>query len=277
MFDLFNRYRRQLIACGLVLAALLFYSANLRRAGATTFFERVVLAVTAPAFAGLDAVGGGVVDAWRHYFWLVDTARDNDRLLEENRRLRAELVAVEEISLANHRLQRLLDFREELAMPALPARVVGEDASSWFRTIIIDKGREDGLAEGMPVVVAEGVVGRTIRVAAQQSRVLLLTDASSAVAALVQKNRTRGICRGEGERLTLDFVLRLKEIEVGDLIVSSGTGGVFPKGLAIGYVESVQRDEFGLFQSVGITPTVDFSRLEEVLVLLKTPLLDKEL
>jgi len=277
MFDLLKRYRRQLLACGLILAALLVYSANLRRGGATTFYERVVLAVTAPLLGGLDAVWGSATDAWSHYLWLIDTADENDRLLAENRQLQAQLVAVQEVELANERLRRLLDFREELTLPALPAQVIGEDAASWFRTVVIDKGLDDGVAEGMPVVVAEGVVGRTIRVAAHQSRVLLITDASSAVASLVQKNRTRGICRGEGAELTLDFVLRLKDIEVGDLIVSSGTGGVFPKGLAIGHVEAVTRGDFGLFQSVTVMPTVDFSRLEEVLVLLRTPLVDEGL
>jgi len=275
MFDLLQRYRRHILACGLILAALLFYSANLRSSGASTFFERSVLAVTAPLLSGLDAIWSSAADSWTHYLWLIDAAAENDRLLEETRNLKADLVAVQEVSLANERLRRLLDFKEELAMPTLPAQVIGEDASSWFRTVVINKGSEDGIAEGMPVVVAEGAVGRTIRVAARQSRVLLITDASSAVAALVQKNRTRGVCRGEGDSLTLDFALRLKEIEVGDLIVSSGTGGVFPKGLAIGHVEAVSRGDFGLFQSVTVTPTVDFSRLEEVLVLLRLPQVDE--
>jgi len=277
MFDLLKRYRLQLLACGLILLALLFYSANLRRGGATTFFQRVVLAVTAPVLNGIDAACGGAADAWNHYLWLIDTARENESLLEENRRLQSQLVAVQEVGLANERLRRLLDFKEGLDIPTLPAQVVGEDAASWFRTVVIDKGSDDGIMEKMPVVVAEGVVGRIIRVAPHQSRVLLITDASSAIASLVQKNRTRGICRGEGAKLTLDFVLRLKDVEVGDLIVSSGTGGVFPKGLAIGRVEAVTRGDFGLFQSVTVTPSVDFSRLEEVLVLLKAPLDDEVL
>ncbi len=277
MFDLLKRYRRQILACGLILAALLLYSANLRRSGAASFFERAVLAVTAPILNGFDTVWRSATGTWDHYLWLIDTAAENDRLNEENRRLQSDLIAVQEVGLANERLRRLLDFKEELAVLTLPAQVIGEDATSWFRTVVIDKGSDDGVAEGMPVVVAEGVVGRTIRVAAGQSRVLLITDASSAVASLVQKNRTRGICRGEGASLTLDFALRLKEIEIGDLIVSSGTGGVFPKGLAIGHVEAVSRGDFGLFQTVTVTPTVDFSRLEEVLILLRLPLVDEAL
>jgi rod shape-determining protein MreC len=121
----------------------------------------------------------------------------------------------------------------------------------------------------MPVVAAEGVVGRVIRSAPHDSRVLLLTDASSAVASLVQRNRTRGVVRGQGDILTLDFALRQEDIEVGDRIVTSGTGGVFPKGLVIGEVTRTAREQYGLFQTVTVSSAVDFARLEEVLVLVK--------
>lgn len=269
MLELLRRFRRPILVFVLILAALLLYSANLRRGGGSTFFERSVLALTSPLHKVLDVAWKGAADTWTHYLWLIDTERDNERLIEDNRNLRAELARVEEVRLANERLRKLLDFKEEIQLPTLPAQVISEDASSWFRTVVIDKGYDDGIGEGMPVVVAEGVVGRTIRVARHQSTVLLITDASSAVATLLQDNRTRGICRGEGTRLTLDFILRMAEIEVGDMIVTSGTGGVFPKGLVIGSVSSVSRGEYGLFQSVEVTPSVDFSRLEEVLVLLR--------
>ena len=269
MFELFRRYRSQILICVLILTALLFYSANLRRGGASTLFERAVLQVTTPLHTALDVAWNGATDLWTHYLWLVDTGYINDQLVEENRQVKAELMQVQEIRLANERLRKLLDFKADVNLVTLPAQVISEDASSWFRTVIIDKGSDNGVEEGMPVVVAEGVVGRTIRVAAHQSRVLLITDASSAVASLVQKNRTRGICRGKGANLTLDFALRLEDIVEGDLIVTSGTGGVFPKGLTIGYVEHVSLVEYGLFQPVNVKPTVDFSRLEEVLVLLK--------
>lgn len=269
MLELLRRFRRPILVFVMIIAALLLYSANLRRQGASTFFERSVLQLTAPLHKGLDIASNWVTDTWDHYLWLVDTERDNIELIKQNRHLQAELNRLVEVRLANERLRKLLDFKEDVQLPTLPAQVISEDASSWFRTVMIDKGAEDGLLEGMPVVVAEGVVGRTIRVAANQSTVLLITDASSAVAALVQDNRTRGICRGEGTSLSLDFALRRAEIEIGDRIVTSGTGGVFPKGLVIGAVREVSKGEYGLFQSVTVTPSVDFSRLEEVLVLLR--------
>jgi rod shape-determining protein MreC len=134
---------------------------------------------------------------------------------------------------------------------------------------LIDRGSQDGVSEGMPVVVAEGVVGRVIKTARRESRVLLITDASSAVAGLVQRTRARGVCRGQGDLLAFDFAMHWEEIEEGDLIVTSGMGGVFPKGLSVGTVKRVKLSEFGLFQSVEIAPAVDFYRLEEVLVLFK--------
>jgi len=269
MFDLLKKYRTVFLAAGLILASLLLYTSNLRHREQTGLFYRVILQLTAPVQKVLDGAIKSVADTWDHYLWLVDTESHNDQLVAENRKLRAELVQLEEIRLANERLRKLLDFREEIQLPALPAQVVAEDASSWFRTVVIDKGSKHGLREGLPVVVAEGVVGRTLQVSAYQARVLLITDASSAVAVLVQPSRSRGVCRGEGSGLTLDYALRREDINENDMVVTSGTGGVFPKGLSVGRVVEVRQEEYGLFQGVKVEPTVDFSRLEEVLVLLR--------
>ncbi len=251
------------------MTALLFYSAHLRQQEKTTLFERTVLQVTAPFQMVVDAVWDTVSGGWNRYLWLMETERRNEQLLKENRRLHGELASLQEVRLANERLRRLLDFRDQTALPAMPAQVIAEDATSWFRTVVINKGHQAGVHDGMPVVVAEGAVGRVIRSSAHESRVLLVTDASSAIASLVQRNRTRGVCRGRGDSLTMDFALRQEDIEVGDQIVTSGTGGVFPKGLVLGTVTRVTREEYGLFQTVDVAPSVDFSRLEEVLVLLK--------
>ncbi len=268
MLELLRKYRTLLLVGCLILVALLVYSANLRQRATTTLFERTLLQVLAPVQRLGDLLWSNLGDVWTRYIWLVDTAEKNARLEAENRRLQAELDGVREIRLANDRLQILLDFRRTLGQAALPAQIVGEDASSWARTVLISKGSEDGVQEGLPVVVPEGVVGRVIRTGPRQSRVLLVTDASSALAVLVQRNRTRGVCRGRGDALTFDFALRQEDVAVGDQIVTSGTGGVFPKGLAVGVVTQLTKEDYGLFQSIVVTPSVDFSRLEEVLVLL---------
>lgn len=271
MLELLRKYRTPLLAGCLVLAALLFYSAHLRQKDTANAFERVVLGITAPVQRGMDAVVDAVAGVGSRFLGVFGSSQELARLAAENRRLRSELERLEEVRLENERLSRLLEFREatDIQARALPARVIAEDASSWFRTIVIDRGRKDGVEEGLSVVVAEGVVGRVIKSAAAESRVLLITDASSALAGLVQRSRARGVCRGRGDLLAFDFAMHWEEIEVGDLIVTSGMGGVFPKGLSVGTVKRVELNENGLFQSVEVTPAVDFYRLEEVLVLLK--------
>jgi rod shape-determining protein MreC len=265
--ELLRRYRFLLLAVILVLGTVILYSYNLRQKTATTFFERAVLTFASPFLTSLDSVVDVTTDVWGNYLWLVDTRQRNIKLENENQQLRTQLQQVQEITLQNKRLRELLNFVDELDRSALPAQVIGEDASNWARTIVIDKGSQDGLSSGLPVVAAQGVVGRIIKIAPNSSRVLLITDASSAIAALIQRTRTRGVVRGRGDDLSIEYALRTADIQVGDLLVTSGMGGVFPKGLPLGTIEAVKKDQFGLFQQVNATPSIDFSHLEEVMVI----------
>jgi len=265
--ELLRRYQFLLLAIVLVLATMVLYSYNLRQKTTTTFFERAVLTFTSPFLKNIDSGVDSVTGAWGNYLWLIDAQQQNQRLKQENLELRFELQQAQEVLLQNGRLRKLLAFVDELDRPALPAQVIGEDASNWARTILIDKGTQAGLVNGSPVVVAQGVVGRIIKVAPNSARVLLVTDASSAIAALIQRTRTRGVVRGRGDDLSIEYALRDADIQIGDLLVTSGMGGVFPKGLALGLIETVEKDQFGLFQQIKAIPTVDFSHLEEVMVI----------
>jgi rod shape-determining protein MreC len=265
--ELLRRYQFVLLAIILVLATVVLYSYNLRQKTATTFFERAVLTFSAPFQSSIDSVVDSITGVWDNYLWLVDTSQQNQQLERENLNLRAELQQAQEVLQQNVRLRKLLAFVDDLDRPALPAQVIGEDASNWARTILIDKGTLSGLKNGLPVVAAQGVVGRIIKVAPESARVLLITDASSAVAALVQRTRTRGVVRGRGDNLSIEYALRDADLQVGDLLVTSGMGGVFPKGLPLGVIKTVEKGQFGLFQQVKAIPTVDFSYLEEVMVI----------
>lgn len=264
MAEWWRKNRNLLIGVVLVLAALLGYSLNLQPGEQTGWFERLALRLGRPLFSSATTVRLGVAGFWGG---LVpgNSGRDLDA---ENRELRAQLAAAEESRRENERLRRLLGFVEEAPQRTVAARVIAEDAASWFRTIEIDRGSEEGVIEGRPVVNAAGLIGRVVRSSAHSARVLLITDASSAVAVLVQDQRIRGVCRGQGGALALDFALVQDEIQVGDGVITSGLGGIFPKGLVVGYVRSVHREQFGLFQTVEVEPAVDFAHLEEVLVLL---------
>jgi rod shape-determining protein MreC len=268
MRDLLNRYRFYLLAILLLLAALILYSYNHRQKSVTTFFERAVLSAAAPFQLGIDGTANGVVRVWHDYLWLVDTRQRNLELASENRKLRARLNQIDEVTLQNQRLRKLLAFVDDLDLAALPAQVIGEDVTPWARTIVIDKGSRSGLRQGLPVVASDGVVGRVIKTSSHSARVLLITDPSSAVAALIQNTRSRGILRGHGDRLSVEYIEHEATIQPGDLLVTSGMGGIFPKGLPLARVVSTSQDYFDLFQRIEAVPTADFSRLEEVLVVL---------
>jgi len=265
--ELLRRYRFLWLAAMLLLATLILYSYNLRQKNSTTFFEREVLTFVAPLQSRIDIVIDCTSALWCKYLWLVDTRQRNIELEQENLRLHAQMQQVKEISLQNQRLRKLLAFVDELDHPALPAQVIGEDGSNWARTVTIDKGSRAGLSSGMAVVSVQGVVGHIIKIAPYSARVLLVTDASSAVASLIQRTRTRGVTRGRGTALTIEYVLRDADIVAGDLLVTSGMGGVFPKGLSLGRIKTVKKGQFGLFQEIEAVPSVDFSHLEEVMVI----------
>jgi rod shape-determining protein MreC len=264
MWDWWKKNRNLLIGLLLILAALLCYSLGLQGDGRTGWLEGLALRVGAPVFGTAASARYAVGGLWNAV--IPGAGLDVDA---ESRRLRAELAGREELQRENERLRRLLGFAESQARRTVAARVIAEDAASWFRTIEIDRGYDDGVTEGLPVVDDAGLIGRVVRSTPHSSRVLLITDASSAVAVLVQDQRIRGVCRGQGGALALDFALLQDAIQVGDGVVTSGLGGVFPKGLVVGYVRSVQQEQFGLFQTVEVEPAVNFSHLEEVLVLLK--------
>ena len=208
-------------------------------------------------------------DVWFHYFFLVSVARENDRV---KRTLSLEIQKnkqYSEVELSNERLRKLLSFQRNVTSRVLAAEVIGKDPSPWFKTVIIDKGSSEGIVKGLPVVIPEGIAGQIIEVSARNSKVLLIIDPNSAVDALVQRTRSRGLVKGSSSgRCLFEYVLRKHEIRVGDTVVSSGLDGVYPKGIQIGNVSGVVRRNAGIFQEVAVTPNVDFEKLEEVLVIL---------
>ena len=208
-------------------------------------------------------------DVWSHYFCLVAVKQENDKLKKALGRAIEKNNRFNEIEIFNLRLRKLLNFRKNMAGQVLVAEVIGKDPSPWFKTIIIDKGKSDGVEKGLPVLMPEGIVGQVIDASLHSSKVLLIVDQISAVDALVQRTRARGIIKGGSTgQCFFTYALRKHDIRVGDTIVSSGLDTVFPKGLRIGKVSEVIKRNFGIFQEVIVTPYVDFEKLEEVLVVL---------
>jgi rod shape-determining protein MreC len=268
--DLFKKYGLIALAGTGIFAALLFYSVNVPRYREANFVERGIMSIFAPLMKPAAKVSGFFEDAWDGYISLVKVHHENLRLRDEIRELNARVMAGNEALQANQRLSHLLEMKETVKAPTLAASVVGEDVASWFRTIVIDRGSSSGIAEGMAVVSADGVVGQIVKVAPSTSRVLLLTDHASGIAATIQRSRARGVVKGKGEGLcSLEFAAREEDVKVGDQVISSGIGGVFMKGMPIGEVTMVKRSEYGIFQTVTIRPAVNIAHLEEVLVVLR--------
>jgi rod shape-determining protein MreC len=240
-------------------------------------FGRIALFVVAPIQDGVTETIRFTRDIWENYFDLVSTARENARLKIALQETIAKSSQWREIELSNIRLRKLLDFKSAIESRSLAAEVVASDPSPWFKAVIINKGSADGLTKGLPVLTPDGIAGQVTDVSSRYAKVMLLIDRNSAVDALVQRTRARGIIQGEStDRCVFKYVLRKDEVKVGDKIVASGLDGVFPKGLYIGEVAGVIRRAAGIFQEVTVVPAIDFEKLEEVIVILSPPKTDFE-
>lgn len=262
----------------LILAGILLLTVNLvmlavtTRRPAASGLGRVMIAFVAPFQEVATRVVKTIQDGWWNYFFLVSVAHENQRLLKELGTSRQKIIQQSELEFENQRLRELLGFKRSLPSPVIAAEIIGKDPSAWFKTVIIDKGSTDGLRRGLPAVSPLGVVGQIIEVSARQSRLMLIIDRNSGADALVQRTRARGIVKGTSQDdCYLDYVLHADDVRVGDLVVSSGFDGVYPKGLLIGTVTAVDFKGGDFFKDVQITPAVDFDKLEEVLIILESP------
>ena len=210
-----------------------------------------------------------VSDGINHYFDLVDVSRENEQLKVEVERLVSEKNdLIEQIS-REKRLAGLMAYQEDRKKESLIASVIGRAATQWSKVVFIDKGTQHGVRTYSAVVTNSGVIGQIIHAGPTTSKVLLTIDSRSAVDSLFQDSRISGVVVGTGEKqCKIKFVPNTAEIKVGDRVLSSGLGGVFPKGLVIGTVSQIVRNKQGLFQEITLTPSSDLSNLEEVLVFL---------
>lgn len=272
----FRHYRFPIIVGLFLLAALAFFSFKAGRAPVAEPAGRWLMELIGPAQRAVTSLGDQLDSIWRRYFALVQAAQENQRLSRQVASLRQQLVDLEELRRANQRLKALLNFKQTLDYPMVAAEVVGSDPSGHFRTVIIDKGTTAGVQTLMPVVCAQGAVGRVIWASPHYAKLLLLIDPNSGVDVLVQRSRARGIVEGQaGGGLNLKYVVHTEEVAPGDRVITSGAAGVFPKGVLVGTVSSVKKEKLGTFQKIEVEPAVDFNRLEEVLVILRRRNLDE--
>ncbi|MBI3994768.1 MAG: rod shape-determining protein MreC [Nitrospirae bacterium] len=260
-------YRRFIILFLIVLlvTALLFPEMQKRP---IYFLGRPVVFLISGLQKGMAWIGGGFGNIWNGYINLVSVRRENERLKQDLARLQNETIRLQEAAQAHERLLQLLDLKTEADYRAVTAAVIGRDPSNWYRTLLINKGRRDGVAVEMGVITPAGVVGRVIKAEPAVSQILLMTDRNSAVAALVQRTRDEGLVEGTEKGLArMKYLSLLSEAKEGDLVLTSGLTGSFPKGLLIGTLGRPAKKDLDLFQQAEVIPGVDFSTLEEVLVI----------
>jgi len=269
LFDL-RKFRTVWIWIILVFIILVLVSSKLGGKGRWNPAEKVIVEITAPFQKFIGSTINATEVIWFKYFALIRTHNENALLKREVDLLRMENSRYQERLTTHERLQELLQFKETYDWPVLAAQVILRDPSGWFESVIIDKGEDSGLKVNMPVVNARGVVGRLVSVSADYAKVLLIIDQNSAVDCIVQRSRDGGILKGLSSNVCrLDYVLETSDVGVGDKVVTSGLGGVYPKGLDVGEVLTVVSTAGELFRDIKVRPMVDFSKLEELLVILE--------
>lgn len=261
------RWKPLALFLSLLLLTLFLTTLHTRATSRLAFFEGVVLSVLMPVQEALTDVTRHLDELWHGYLNLVHVHSENQRLRQQLAELQNRLHRYQEAYLQQQRLRRLLGFRPGTFPDTVAAEVVGIDPNQWSMAIMINKGSRDRLRKDLAVVTHQGLVGRIIDVTPHYATVLLITDRRSAVDALVQRTRARGILVGKSRRVgELRYVDVHEDIQTGDTIVSSGLGEVYPKGLLLGTVTSVRQTSHGLFHDVEVTPAVDVAKLEELLV-----------
>ncbi|HEY3314395.1 MAG TPA: rod shape-determining protein MreC [Bacillota bacterium] len=270
MARFFRRNARFIAAVGVVIVLVALMNVTSRERDHLTYFEQRAAEVMAP----VERWGYGLATGVRSWILGLGELRSTRA---ENRRLKTDLGNYEvlqtrlyELAVENERLRALLEFKAASPMKTVAARVIARNPDSWFSQVVIDKGRSSGLDKDMPVMTPGGLVGKLVKVTDTTSTVLLLLDPESGVGGLVQRTRDAGVllgAAGAAGKLQIKFFSRDARVEVGDDIISSGLGGVFPSGLPLGRVTRVEQGEFGLVKFADVKPNADFSHLDEVLVI----------
>ncbi len=262
-------WRNRVILTGgaLIIFSLYLMTAGVRHGDRLAAPARGMLEVLRPVESGTSDFGQGIRSIYHDYLNLVHVREENEKLVAELARVKADQARMAELEAENRHLSELLELRDAMGIDAIAANVIGSDATGLSHTLILGQGSESGLKPGMAVLSNEGVVGRIIATSPHASRVLLIDDHNSALDGFDQRSRTRGIVAGVvDDGIIMKYVDRSQDIKANDTIVTSGLDGIFPRGLLVGTVSSVHREGPGLFLSVQLAPAVNFRDLEQVLV-----------
>lgn len=273
MENLFARHRNVTLLVAMLFAQILGLAVQVKRADPnepdkkTPLLRVWVMGAITPIEKLVVATGHGLRDTWNNYLNLRKVRDENRALKAEIERMQLEQARMREDVAQAQRLQALFGFKEQMIARTVGAQVIGSSGSEQSRVVYIDKGAADGIAQDMPVITPEGVVGKVVRALPSTAQVLLITDPSWGVGGLLEKTRLQGIAKGTASGdLKLANILADEKVEVGERVLTSGGDRIFPKGLPLGRVsELLSRED--LFLNIRLKPAANLSKLEEVLVI----------
>lgn len=262
--------RPLLVLAGAVVLHIILISAQV----STTAGIPVIQVVTFGSFAELQRGTMTSIDSvrnlWTGYVALRDVQAENEALRRELQTLQVQLQQERAEAQRTDRFRQLLELRQRSGLKTVASEVIAGPATLEFRDMTIDKGSSDGVAQDMAIISPAGVVGRVILTSPRASRVQMLIDRNAAAGAMIERTRAQGIVVGQGEVLRMEYVPGTADVKQGDLVVTSGIDKIYPKGFVIGTVDVVNRGP-GTYHDITVRPAVDFSRLEEVLVVTTPP------
>lgn len=264
------RQRPGVLLAAAILLHVVLISAQVNSASGLPMLQVVTFGSFAEVQRGTMAVFAGVRNFWSGYVALRQVHAENGALKNELQALQVRLQEERAQAQRTDNLRQLLELRERAYLDTAAAEVIAAAASPEFRTVTIDKGTNEGLQTDMAVISPAGVVGRVILPSPRASKVQLLIDRNAAAGALIERTRVQGVVEGFGDgSLRMQYVPGTADVKPGDMVVTSGIDGIYPKGFVIGTIEQVERGSAGYHQ-ITVRPAVNFARLEEVLIV-RTP------
>ncbi len=259
------------IVNNLIVGTLAIYGISKKQfnLGDTSLFHQIVSEIIAPVQEGLSNSKKNFSSLWNNYLSIVNTSKENTILKKQISRLESDLTSAEEMRKENLRLKRLLSFSDEQPSQKIMAQVVGWDSANEFKVIRLNKGTNHGIKAMAPVVTDHGLVGYIYRATENYSDVLTILDQNNRVDIVIERTRIHGIVEGVFNfKCALKYITRNQSVEVGDKLITAGVGGIYPKGLKVGMITDISKEDFGMTLSIEVVPSVDFDKLEEVLVLI---------
>lgn len=262
------RQRAGYLFLAVMLGHIILISAQVNSRAGVPVLEEVTFGVFAQLQRGTSSVVSGLQRVWSGYIGLRHVHAENDLLKRQLAEAQVQLQQQRALADRSRGLEQLLELRDRTNLRTTGAEIIAAGATPDFRTLTIDKGARHGLKPDMAIIAPAGVVGRVVAPSALASKVQLLIDRNAAAGALIERSRAQGVAVGAGdERLRLEYVSEIADVVVGDVVVTSGIDGIFPKGFIIGRVEAIEKGG-GAYKRIIVRPAVDFSSLEEVLVVL---------